>query len=919
MCARRRVPVSLGAAAVLIALLAPRSCPAAASGEIELARADSLCRVGRAGEAVALMDETASRARAAGDARLERIAILKRGLTELYFRRRNAEALRDGERAETLAMAARDSAHLCVALRVQGVALLELERLGEASARMRRLEAVAARIGARDEEGQAHSNLGYVELERGHDRAALACYRRALERLEGTRNRFAWLNARIGLARAHQDRSHPDSARAIYREVIEEAHALGLVTIEAYALNNLGIYEWTSGDPAWAARCWERSIELHRLQSAPYEMLAPGRQRAMAMLSLGRVDEGARALETMVDSLWAVAPPKWRAWILADLARVRRWQGRPRDAITLFGRFFSLADSLPFDQWQASLAGLAGAHFDLGDPAGALAAIHAGRARWGHHPEDPGPLGLASEVEALLRLGRAREAAALLPAARRGMGPHPGSAEALGLALLEIRTRRALGDRAAALAAARRATALWERHRASSRDPEWREARGRTRELAFLLARLALEDPGGTPDSRARAAFDAVQPFRARTLAERIGGGDPVAQPRPVRADSLQRRVLEPGEVYVEYLAGHDSTLRFTVTRGAIRVAWLPPPRELGARNRRLLDLVLPGEGRAAASDPATVEAAARGFGVTLLGGSDEVFAGATRVLFSPDGPLCGVPFGLLGAPGRQGPLLGSAEVAVVPSAAVLAHARLRARVSGRPSGRVLALAGPAESGGRRLKGAAREVAWLESEFAGVTVPGAAELASGDQLARAMAQADVVHIAAHTEVDDGAPWRSGVRLAPPPREAVLRARDVARLRLGARLTVLAGCRTLGSRVGFGEGPQGLASGFLAAGVPTTVATLWEVDDAGAARFAQAFYPRLARGLSAAAALRETQLELRRDPGGRHPFVWAAFTLVGEPGTRVALAARGAAVEARRSAPGGRGGRVTAPPPGRLSR
>ena len=56
-------------------------------------------------------------------------------------------------------------------------------------------------------------------------------------------------------------------------------------------------------------------------------------------------------------------------------------------------------------------------------------------------------------------------------------------------------------------------------------------------------------------------------------------------------------------------------------------------------------------------------------------------------------------------------------------------------------------------------------------------------------------------------------------------------------------------------------------------------------------FSRRLYDRLASGLSAGAALREAQLETQRDARGRHPFVWAAFTLLGDPSARVPLVER----------------------------
>jgi len=76
----------------------------------------------------------------------------------------------------------------------------------------------------------------------------------------------------------------------------------------------------------------------------------------------------------------------------------------------------------------------------------------------------------------------------------------------------------------------------------------------------------------------------------------------------------------------------------------------------------------------------------------------------------------------------------------------------------------------------------------------------------------------------------------------------------------------------------GDERNGLVRGFLLAGAPAVLATLWTVDDETAATQMAAFYRGLGNGLRPAAALRQAQLELRR--AYPHPYHWAAFVLTG---------------------------------------
>ena len=95
------------------------------------------------------------------------------------------------------------------------------------------------------------------------------------------------------------------------------------------------------------------------------------------------------------------------------------------------------------------------------------------------------------------------------------------------------------------------------------------------------------------------------------------------------------------------------------------------------------------------------------------------------------------------------------------------------------------------------------------------------------------------------------------------------------------LVVLSACRTVVGRQIPGEGPLGLARGFLAAGAGSVVATLWQVDDRAGAQLMKSFYRELLhRGQAPAAALRKAQQEIRQQPRFAHPYYWAGYNLFG---------------------------------------
>jgi CHAT domain-containing protein len=72
----------------------------------------------------------------------------------------------------------------------------------------------------------------------------------------------------------------------------------------------------------------------------------------------------------------------------------------------------------------------------------------------------------------------------------------------------------------------------------------------------------------------------------------------------------------------------------------------------------------------------------------------------------------------------------------------------------------------------------------------------------------------------------------------------------------------------------------LAQAFLYAGTRHVIATLWKIEDDGAASFAGRFYGHL-REFSPSDALARTQREMIRDPRFSAPYYWASYAISGE--------------------------------------
>jgi tetratricopeptide (TPR) repeat protein len=145
----------------------------------------------------------------------------------------------------------------------------------------------------------------------------------------------------------------------------------------------------------------------------------------------------------------------------------------------------------------------------------------------------------------------------------------------------------------------------------------------------------------------------------------------------------------------------------------------------------------------------------------------------------------------------------------------------------------------------------------------------------------------IVHFATHGILNSTQPQLSGVVLSLVDEKGTLQngflqLRDIFNLNLPAELVVLSACETgLGEEVK-GEGLVGLTRGFMYAGSPRVVVSLWSVSDRATSELMVKFYKKMLQdGLKSAAALRAAQLEMWQQKQWEAPFYWAAFTLQGD--------------------------------------
>jgi CHAT domain-containing protein len=823
------------------------------------------------------------------------------------------EALRNFVDARAAAESVGDSGYIAKARGNLGMVYQDLGDFDRARIEMLALRDAAAKMGDQRSEANALNNLGMLETRIGDPT-------RAIEWLNVARARYAAIDYAVGqenslgqLGVAYSERGEPSRAFAYLDSALAIATTYGLREPEADDLELIAELYEDAGDHVRAldflrrARAVCDSLEMatklghvalaeaHVYAALGNTQLARLRAREAAdrqRSAHARMDEldaevfGAELAQRAGDSLGAAATLR-AAHRVADslgrgtarityalgFARVADLARRPREVLSALA-----ADqrdtSLLTAQEHAEMQGLrARAYMRL---ARHKEAAEAGRRAVANLERIRGNLGTGSQrssftanrsdiyadlVVTLLTIGQVDEAFRVADGARgRGLVEH------LGAAAHGLPARGSARDIAAAESLLRRIDALIERLRVSdsARAPNpnrvseplagavVRELADARRDYEGLLDRLARTDP--------------------RSTILGIGGTDVGA----VRA------ALSPDEALLEFLSSSERLVIFVVTRE--RVRWLDVPlgsSDLAERVHLARELI--------ASRSTDADGPLRDLYTKLIAPAEraELLSGINRLIIVPHAALAYLPFAALRATDASGHGRYLAErYSIVTLASASAVSALRARHSEALTSAATVLA-PLP---RELPFTRDEAAAVAAQLAHSRVV-VGNAATEPLLRDALLNSAIVHVASHGALNVENPMFSSLRLATPP-SADQRADDNGRLEtyevlsldIRSRLVFLSGCETaLGpawsTTYSHGDDYATLAQAFLFSGARNVVATLWPINDRGAADFARAFYEALASS-APSVALAVAQRAFINNPSYAAPYYWAAYTLSG---------------------------------------
>ncbi|HWM95012.1 MAG TPA: CHAT domain-containing tetratricopeptide repeat protein [Thermoanaerobaculia bacterium] len=719
--------------------------------------------------------------------------------------------------------------------------------------------------------------LGVTSLHLGDADQALKHYNASLQIYRETGG-MAWQGYVLrDIGWAHQMLGEPRVALEHYARALEIGNETGIRLIEAAALHGMGRAHLDLGEPGEAARLFERTLDFYReTQDALGEL--------SALLELGRAFQALHDEKRAAESFrLALDLSRQRKTLLTEavaqaaLARLSRDQGDLQEAASAIEEALRIIESIRpkvASQWQrVSFFASRREYYDFYIDV-----------QMRLHERDPAGGHLAAALAASER-ARSR---ALLDLLNEG----------------RIDLRRGI-------------------------DPELKRSEEEVGRRLSLLQGQLLDDLSKDGKHAARIELELDQAEEER---ERIDGQiqrdyphyAAFSTPAPLPPEKIQG-LLDEHTAFLQYAVGPEHSYLFVVTRDRLEGYRLPGAKELADEVDTLRGL-LQEPGRRYFSRYA--ESAHRLY-KTLLGPAEAMLRDKKRLILSPDGPLLLLSFeALLTSPDvpqaggyeSLSYLIRDRSVAYAPSASVFAE--LGRAPSATPASSEPALsflgfadpdygrwadgsASPADAGPiaqsfqragllslRRLPGSRREVEEATSlyppEQFRLYVDGEAteENVKDNPYLR---HARWIHFAVHGFVNETRPEYSGLVLTldeDSREDGLLQVHEIFNLELDADLVVLSACETaLGKNVK-GEGLLGVSRALLYAGAASVVVSLWQVADNATPELMVSFYRQLLQSGDKAEALRVSKLKLIDGGTHAHPYYWAPFILIGQPGSGV---------------------------------
>jgi CHAT domain-containing protein/tetratricopeptide (TPR) repeat protein len=732
------------------------------------------------------------------------------------------------------------------------------------------------------------SNLGGVYRSLGEPEKALEFYTQSLVGAREAKDRRIEAETLNNIGTVHRSLEDQPKALEFFNQALELRRAVGDRRGEAGTLNNLGSSSVSLNQPQKALEYYEQSLKLWRA-------VADRSGEGGTLHNIGEVfyitGDREKALKHFNDALLlrrSVEDYQGEAYTLYGIARIERDQGRDADARRDIESVIAIVETLrskvASPELRASYFANVQKYYEF--YVDLLMSLH----------QQTPTGGFATAALQVSEQARARSLLDLLQEARADLR-EAADAKLLArdvelLALINAK-------------AAQQSLAYANPQRAEFARTLGAEINQLSIEYEAVEAQIRIGD----------RRYSDITATRAPTLAA-------------IQAQLGDQTIL------LEYKLGEKRSHVWFVTTDRISAYELPGRNEIETLSRQLYESLIErnrravnessatGKTRIGAADKQVAETSAR-LSEMILGPMASEF-GSNRLVVVADGALQFVPFGVLPAPRGDQPLTITNEIVSLPSIAVLAQLRrhvkhsstnkslaafadpvfesddprLRMSLAAKPAGRSSHSLPQAvrnfdseqgATGLPRLLASREEVQTIVGFASPKTYFKAFDFDASQERAVSAETSEyrILHFATHGLLNATRPEFSGIILSlydkqGNPRDGFLRLNQIYKLNLSSDLVVLSACRTALGKEVKGEGLIGLTRGFMYAGAPRVVASLWKVNDEATAELMKHFYQNhLQKKLAAAPALRLAQVQMQKQDRWRSPYYWGAFVIQGD--------------------------------------
>jgi CHAT domain-containing protein/Tfp pilus assembly protein PilF len=821
-------------------------------------------------------------------------------------------------------------------LNTTGVIHKDLGEPKEALEYLNRALLLKRAIGERRGEAVALNNIGSAYQNLGEHQKALELFAQALSvrRAIGDGRGEAVTLSNIG--NSYRALGDPQKALEYYTQALSLGRAAGDRRGEAYTLSNLGNSYMALGELQKALEHHLQALSLRRAVADRYGEAYTLSQIGTVYSKLG---EPEKAIEFHQQALLLnrdTGDRQGEAYTLSNIGEGYLALGNPQKALEHCRQALQLIRNVGnwVDEAQI-LQRIALAHRDLGNLIeardqiqAALDVLESFRIKLASQESRTSFLASKQDyyelnIDVLMRLHQRQ------PSAGHDAAALQSSEQARARSLLEILTEAHADIRQGV------DTVLLERERSLQQ-----QLSVKAELLTRLLGGKHTKDQEAASTKEVEAILSEYQEIEAqiRTKSPRYAA---LTQPQPLTLKEIQQ-MLDEDTLLLEYALGKDRSYLWAVTPTSIKSYELPKRTEIEAAGRHVYDLLV---ANADALYPEALLTLSRMLLKPVaeqLGRKRLVIVPEGTLQYVPFGALPAPSAQGSGVSGRRAwiskdrsfqPLIVNHEIVSLPSASVLAALRLELGTRNSAPKTLAVLADPVfDKDDQRVRSKVKsqqvdEQSGKKKETDQTSPPLDVErsikesgLNSFDRLLLSRREAElitalasngrpfkaldftasrvtatnpeldqyqIVHFATHSLLNNQHPELSGIVLSlvdeqGQPQDGFLRLYEIYNLKLNADLVVLSACQTALGKEIKGEGLVGLTRGFMYAGAPRVVASLWKVSDKATTELMKRFYEKMLRdGLRPAAALRAAQVSMLKEKRWEAAYYWAGFVLQGE--------------------------------------